>query len=253
MTDISLPNGVVVASGKGGVGKTWFSITLSQALAKRQKKVLLLDADIGLANVDIQLGLMPDKDLTSVLEQTCSIQDAIVTYQTDHYNFDILSGRSGTGNNAKLTPSKIDFLKKSIASVSSNYDYVIIDVGAGLDDIVQGMSSMGRQCLVIVTTEPTSMTDAYAFIKVMGQKTPALDTKVVINMAPTHIEGERTYLTLAKVCESFLKKVPILAGIVSRDTKVSDSIRAQVPVTVKFPTTQAALDVDKIAQSLTAQ
>src|SRR3954467_998779 len=122
---------IAVASGKGGVGKTWFAITLSHALAKRGKKTLLFDGDLGLANVDIQLGLMPKHDLGAVIAGRLPLNQAPIPFEDG--GFDIVAGRSGSGNLANLTVSRLHTLGEDLELLSSVYDHVVLDLGAGVE------------------------------------------------------------------------------------------------------------------------
>ena len=242
------PNILAVASGKGGVGKTWFSITLSQALAKQGKKALLFDGDLGLANVDIQLGLTPDKDLASVVEGGSNLASAVTRYPAG--GFDILAGRSGSGNLATLGSQKLAEIRNDLVSLSTSYDAVIIDLGAGVERPVRQMAGAASFTYIVVTDEPTSLTDAYAFIKLARAATPNADMRVVVNMASTVSEGQKTYETIRKACESFLHYTPPLAGIIRRDQKVRDAIRAQTGLLTRSPICEAASDVEAIAAQL---
>ena len=246
-----LPNAqniFAVASGKGGVGKTWFSITLAQALAKLGRRALLFDADLGLANVDIQLGLMPKRDLVAVLEGGVSLGGAASHF--DDGGFDIIAGRSGSGSLASLPPRQLMEITSEMATLAGRYDRVIFDLSAGIDRNVRQLAVQATTVLVITTDEPTALTDAYAFIKVVNALKPDADMRVVVNMAATALEGERTYGTLLKACQSFLKRSPPLAGVVRRDRLVRDAIRAQVPLLTRSPNAEAAEDVLAIAERL---
>ncbi len=241
-------NLVAVASGKGGVGKTWFSITLCHALARAGQRTLLFDGDLGLANVDIQLGLAPPKDLGGVLAGRHELGAAVFAFEDG--GFDIIAGRSGSGSLANLAPDRLAALTGELAGLAPRYQRVVLDLGAGVERTVRQLAAQAGTCLVITTDEPTSMTDAYAFIKLMLLQRPRADLRVVVNMAASVHEGERTYATLRKVCKSFLKTVPPLAGIVRRDAKVKEAIRHQSPLLVRHPNTAAAADVEALARRL---
>jgi len=245
---VELGNAIAVASGKGGVGKTWLSITLCHALARAGRKVLLFDGDLGLANVDIQLGLAPDRDLGGVLAGRYRLGEAVFAYEEG--GFDIIAGHSGSGSLASLPADRLARLTVELAKLAPAYDRVVLDLGAGVERTVRQLAARSRSCLVISTDEPTSMTDAYAFIKLMLVQKPKADLRVVVNMAASEHEGERTYATLRKACESFLKAVPPLAGIVRRDDKIKQAIRNQAPLLVRYPNTQAATDVEALARRL---
>ncbi|MGE4350788.1 MAG: MinD/ParA family protein [Bdellovibrionales bacterium] len=245
------PNMYAIASGKGGVGKTWFSITLCHTLAKAGKRVLLFDGDLGLANVDIQLGLTPDRDIAHVTEGQMELAEAVTTYAEGP--FDILAGRSGSGNLATMPQQKLTDLRTSLIDMAKNYDFVFVDLGAGIDRAVRQMAGPAAATYVVITDEPTSLTDAYAFIKLSRAANPSADLRVVVNMASSSMEGARTYDTITNASRAFLKYEPKLAGVVRRDSKVRDAIRAQTPLLIRSPSADAALDVEAIAKKLLAE
>jgi flagellar biosynthesis protein FlhG len=241
-------NLIAIASGKGGVGKTLFAISLCHALARAGRKVLLFDGDLGLANVDIQLGLMPKHDLGAVIAGRLSLNQAILPF--DDGGFDIISGRSGSGSLVDLPVGRLQGLGDDLTLMSANYDHIIIDLGAGVEKTVRALTNNVGMILVVTTDEPTSLTDAYAFIKVTHLDQPDADLRVVVNMANSNKEGERTYNTLLKACEGFLKISPQLAGVVRRDDKVRSAIRNQTPLLMRYPNTDAASDIESIANRL---
>ena len=247
----SLTNGqnmIAIASGKGGVGKTWLAITLTHALAQQKLRALLFDGDLGLANLDIQLGLMPKHDLGSVIAGRLTLNQAVLTYEEG--NFDIIAGRSGSGGLANVPVSRLQILGDDLNLLAAAYDKVIIDLGAGVERTVRQLTQSVGTCLVVATDEPTSLTDAYAFIKVTHMERPGADIRIVINMANSTREGERTYNTLLKACEGFLKISPPLIGVIRRDNKVREAIKSQSSILTKFPNTEAATDVERIAERL---
>lgn len=241
-------NLLAVASGKGGVGKTWFSITLANALARMGKRVLLFDGDLGLANVDVQLGLMPRRDLNDVIRGRLSLDKVVQEFEEG--GFDIIAGRSGQASLSALPSQRLAHLRDQILEVADNYDIVIADLGAGVDRTVRMLSAMATRTVLITTDEPTSLTDAYAFIKLGNAAGMSKNVSVVVNMAPSEMEGEKTYKTLLKACENFLRLSPPLAGMVRVDPKVKESIRHQTPILIRSPNTQAAEDVEKIARNI---
>jgi flagellar biosynthesis protein FlhG len=241
-------NIIAIASGKGGVGKTWLSVSLSHALAREGKKVLLFDGDLGLANVDVQLGLMPRRDLNDVIRGRLGLDK--VTQHYEDGNFDIIAGRSGQASLSALPSQRLSFLRDQLLEVAENYDVVIADLGAGVDRTVRMLSASATRTLLITTDEPTSLTDAYAFIKLGNAAGMSKHISVVVNMAPNPIEGEKTYKTLLKACENFLRLKPPLAGMVRHDTRVKESIRHQTPFLTRSPNTDTAGDIEKIAQAV---
>lgn len=238
-------NVIAVASGKGGVGKTWFSITLSHALAKAGKKVLLFDGDLGLANIDVQLGLMPKRDLNDVIRGRLGLDKVIQPYKEG--GFDIVAGRSGQASLSALPSQRLTLLRDQLLEVADQYDIVILDLGAGVDRTVRMLSASAIRTLLVTTDEPTSLTDAYAFIKLGSAAGLSNNVGIVINQATSVTEGEKTYKTLLKACENFLRLSPPMIGMVRHDSKVKDSIRHQTPILIRSPNADAASDVEKIA------
>ncbi len=241
-------NMTAIASGKGGVGKTWFSITLAHALAKGGARTLLFDGDLGLANLDIQLGLTPKHDLGGVIAGRLTLNQAVTAY--DEGNFDIIAGRSGSGGLVNISAGRMKLLSDDLGVLAAEYDKVLIDLGAGLERTVQQLTHRAGSVIVVITDEPTSLTDAYAFIKVTHTENPGLDFKVVANIVNSTREGERTYNTLLKACEGFLKISPALLGVVRRDPKVPEAIRRQTSLLTRYPNAEAASDVESIAKKL---
>jgi len=240
---------LAVASGKGGVGKTWLSITLAQALAAHRKRVLVFDGDLGLANVDIQLGLMPKTDLQTVFSGQVPLKAAVMPYKLG--DFDLIAGRSGSGGLASLPMDRLEALGDRLVRLADEYDHVLIDLGAGIEKTVRQLARPASTILVVTNEEPTSLTDAYAFIKLTARDRPGADIRIVVNTAQSSGAGEHTYGTLAKACENFLKFTPPLAGIIRRDPHVPDSIRHQTPLLSRHPNSIAASDVEAIVARLT--
>ena len=239
---------IAVASGKGGVGKTWFAVTLAHALARRGERVLLFDADLGLANIDIQLGVQPIHDLGGVVEGRVTLEQACLSFVPG--GFDIMAGRSGSGTLAALDAASLGRVLDALGNAASRYDHVLLDLGAGLDRVVRRMACWADLLLVLATEEPTSMTDAYATLKLHAADRPDAAASIVINQAPTAAAGQRTYATLAHACQEFLGKTPPLAGIIRRDAKVVDAIRRQTLLLVRHPTSAAGEDVERVAAAL---
>ena len=249
--DLQAPKGenlIAIASGKGGVGKTWLAATLSHALARSGQKVLLFDGDLGLANVDIQLGLQPEQDLGAVLSGALPLADAALPFAAG--GFEVIAGRSGSGGLANLPAPRLGALAQSLVALAPRYDRVLLDLGAGIDATVRYLAARCGLGLVVTSDEPTALTDAYAFIKLALKQDPKADLRIVVNMAGSQAEGERTYATLHKACASFLKAEPPLAGIIRRDPKVKDAIRSQEPLLTRHPNGPAAEDVEALLQSL---
>jgi flagellar biosynthesis protein FlhG len=214
-------NLVTIASGKGGVGKTWLATTLAHALARAGQRTLLFDGDLGLANVDVQLNLSVDRDIADVVGGRTSLAEAITTY--DEGGFDIVAGKSGSGALASLPERHVEALREALMELAKRYDRVIVDQGAGLDAPLRNLTRGGGKTLIVATDEPTSLTDAYASVG-----------------------------ALENACRTFLRLSPPLLGIVRRDDKVRDAIRRQTPLLVRHPTAAAAADVEALAAAIIA-
>jgi flagellar biosynthesis protein FlhG len=243
---------IAIASGKGGVGKTWFAITLAHALAKLERRVLLFDGDLGLANIDIQLGLAPETDLGAVIGRRCALRDAALKHEA---GFSVIAGRSGSGSLAGLPAASLERLLGELSALE--YSDVLLDLGAGLDAATRRMAAWSDVLLVVATDEPTSLTDAYAVLKLHAAdragspgERPA-DVRIVVNQASGQIAGRRTFATLSRASQHFLGLSPGFAGIVRRDERVRDAIRRQTPLLSRHPGAEAAEDVRAIALGLT--
>ncbi len=241
-------NIIAIASGKGGVGKTWFSITLAHLFARAGRNTLLFDGDIGLANVDVQLGLTPQRDLGAVFSGQCKLTDAIIKQAQP--NLDIIAGRSGSTSLASLGIQKMEPVGEQLLALASSYDFVILDLGAGIEQHVQYLTSLANKVIVVITDEPTSLTDAYAFIKLCVTRDTGPQVQVVVNQAASQKEGEKTFDTINRACTNFLKFSPTCLGVVRKDNKVRDAIRQQTSLVVTAPHTTAATDVATISIKL---
>ncbi len=241
-------NIIAIASGKGGVGKTFIAISLAHAFALKGEKVLLIDGDLGLSNIDIQLGLATTRDLGTVLCHNTPINSAITHDETIHC--DVLAGHSGSQTLAGLDESRLQLLCDDIKILSQHYDKVIIDLGSGILKSTSIIASIANNLLVVTTDTPTALADAYAFIKIMTIGSVVPNIQILVNMANTLTEGEHTYYTLLKACQSFLNLTPSLAGIMHLDSLAREAVRTQTPVLSMEPLPQIAKDILKIQTTL---
>ena len=241
---------VAIASGKGGVGKTWFSVTLAHALAMQAHRVLLVDGDLGLANVDIQLGMMPKLDLGHLLAGSHGA-DAVIM-KVPKSGFDLLPGRSGVGTFSALDEPALNAVVRLLHESSANYDMLLLDCGAGVDRTAQKLVELADTVLLVITEDPTSLTDAYAVLKLLmlAREPAGLDVRVVVNMAGSPAAGLRAYETLANAANGFLRFRPKLAGVIRRDDRVKDAIRRQSLLLARTPQSIAGHDVEHIANLL---
>lgn len=243
---------IAVGSGKGGVGKTFMSITLASAFAQAGKKTLLVDGDLGLANVDVQLGIAPDTDLAAVIAGWVELEDAVTPVDggSGQGGFDVLPGRSGSGALAELTSEEVARLAAGLSALALQYDQVILDLGAGIELNCMRLARAADKVVMIITDEPTSMTDAYAFIKVLKGYAPNVEQLITINQCETRAAGQRTYEAVARACQTFLGFRPHLVGTVMRDDGVREAIRSQRTLISTDPSSQPIQDAIAIAHSL---
>jgi flagellar biosynthesis protein FlhG len=241
---------LAVASGKGGVGKTWLAITLSHALTRAGQRVLLFDGDLGLANVDIQLGLTPTADLGAVVTGRLGLLEAAMPGPG---GFDIVAGNSGSGALSAIAPPALEHLLASLRAAAARYHSVVLDLGAGLDRAVRRMAGFSDLLIVVATEEPTSLTDAYAVLKLHAADTGGrVAAGIVINAASSRAAGERTYQTLSRACQNFLGRTPPCLAVIRRDDHVREAIRRQTLLLDRHPGCLAAQDVESLAATLTA-
>ena len=203
--------------------RSWQDMALHLASPRARKhgrRVLLFDADLGLANVDIQLGLMSKHDLSAVLSGKASLWDAIVLIHPE--GFHILPGRSGSGTLAGLSSATVDRVLALARTAAAEDHITLLDLGAGLEPPVRRMAAGADELLIITTDEPTSLTDAYAVLKLHAQDAPNGPARIVVNQAPSPSAGERTYATIRRAATTFLSLDPPLAGIIRRDGRVPE-------------------------------
>ena len=192
---------IAVTGGKGGVGKTNITLNTAVAMAKRGQRVLVLDADLGLANVDVMLGLRVDKNLSHVLSGECTLDEVLVT---GPHGIKIAPATSGSQSMTELTPTQHAGLIRAFSELKAPIDVLIVDTAAGISDMVLSFSRAAQDILVVVCDEPTSLTDAYALIKILNREHGVFNFKVVANMVRNVREGQELFNKLSKVTGRFL-------------------------------------------------
>lgn len=238
-----------VTSGKGGVGKTNLSVNLAHCLSKLGKRVVLIDADLGLANVDVLLGLTPQNNLFHLFHEGARIED--ILFPTP-YGFSILPASSGMSEMLTLSTGQKLELLEAVGELEDDLDYLIVDTGAGINDNVLYFNLAAQERLVVLTPEPTSLTDAYALIKVLKLTHGVEHFKVCINMAPDAKTAKDMFVRLHQACDHFLSGVSLdLAGIIPRDLAVRKAVIAQTPFCVKEPEGLASKAVQNLARTIT--
>ncbi len=240
---------ITVASGKGGVGKTNFSVNISLALKKLNKKVMILDADVGMANIDVVCGLTPKYNMGDVIYGSKRLDEVILD------NFEgikIVPGVSGVTNLADLNPSQQQFFFEELSRYEDTDDseIVIIDIGAGMSASVMNFMLAGNENIIIVTPEPTSIMDAYALIKTLLNKNPNADLNMVVNMVRNPKEAMEVYNAMKRIIIKFLGSNIHYLGHIVTDKVVSKAVRRQQPFFLAYPDSQAGTCIYQIAHSL---
>lgn len=235
---------VAVTGGKGGVGKTSVSINLSIALAERGRRVVLLDADLGLANVDVLLGLKPKRNLADVLAGACGLQDILLDGPG---GIRIIPASSGTQSMVSLSRLEHAGLIHAFSDIGSVMDVLVIDTAAGIADSVLGFARAAQECLVVVCDEPSSIADAYALMKLLHRDHGMQHFRLLGNMVRSPQEGANLYHKLAQVCERFLDITLLDAGHIPYDDMVRKCIQRQRPVLLGAPQSRAAAAFRELA------
>lgn len=235
---------IAVTSGKGGVGKTNLALALSLALSMQRYRVVLMDADMGLANVDVILGIMPKYNLSDVIRGEKSLSDVI---QEGPEGLKIIPSASGIEELANLDAESLERLIREIALIEQNFDYLVIDTGAGISRQVMAFILAAEEVLLVTTPEPTALTDAYGLIKVFKKHEGKGHIRLVINKVRSQQEGIETAQRLIRAAKYFLNMDIEVAGCIPSDKAVEDAVRRNQSFIVAFPRAPASQNVLKIA------
>ena len=241
---------VAVTSGKGGVGKTFFSANLAAALTRRGLKVLVLDADLGLANLDVVLNLYPKITLHDVFTGKATLEEAILKAPG---GFSVILAGSGMVEYSRLTPEVRDDFLKLMQEVVPRFDVVLLDTGAGISDVVLFAVSLASEVLLVATPEPTSLTDAYATIKVLATQQQRQQVRLVVNQAVRPGDGKNITAQLQQVLNRFITSRSgqnlrlVHMGDIPSDPSVKEAIMRRQLLLVSAPGCPAALAVGQIA------
>ncbi|NQY86566.1 MAG: MinD/ParA family protein [Colwellia sp.] len=237
MQDLNKVKVIAVSGGKGGVGKTNVSLNTAIALGQQGKRVLVLDADLGLANVDVMLGLRVKRNLSHVLSGECGLDDIIITGPS---NIKIIPATSGSQSMVDLTPTEHAGLIRAFSEMKTQFDVLIVDTAAGISDMVLSFTRAAQDVMLVVCDEPTSITDCYALMKLLNRDHGVFKFKVVANMVRSPKEGQQLFTKLTKVTDRFLDVALELVAVVPFDENIRRSVRKQQAIVEAFPESPAA-------------
>lgn len=223
---------IVVTSGKGGVGKTNITVNLALALAKREKRTVLFDADLGMANVDVILGVSPKAHLGDVVAGRKTLDDVLLPI-SEHLH--IVPGGSGIHELADLEQDKLNGFIRQMAALEDRADFILVDTGAGISRGVLNFVLAAHEILVVTTPEPTAITDAYGLIKSIDQHNPLAQVRLIINMAESEQEARAVAQKLIMIVDRFLEVDVSFLTHIEKDPQVSRSVLQQQPFYHAFP------------------
>lgn len=250
-SEVSNARVIAVTSGKGGVGKTSLSVNLAMEMASLGKKVVIFDADFGLANVEVMLGIRPTYNLLDLIHNNKTMPEIITKGPKD---IGFVSGGSGVSELASLDTNSIKLLISEMVKLDKMYDIVIIDTGAGITDSVMEFVMVSPEVLLVVTPEPTSITDAYSLLKVLRRKNefnPLYKTiNVVSNRVTNDSEGDEIFNKMNTVSSKFLNTKLEYLGAIPQDKNASMAIIEQKPVVVAYPNSPASRAINELAKRL---
>jgi flagellar biosynthesis protein FlhG len=228
---------IAVSSGKGGVGKTNVVVNTALAMAKQKRKVLILDADLGLANIDVVMGITPRFNLQHVISGQKSIREVVVD---DERGVQVISGGSGLADLANLNDSQRDTLIGSLAELETMADVLLVDTGAGIGPNVLQFILAAQELIVVTTPEPTAITDAYSLIKVVSRLSSDVSLKLLVNQVRTAQEAEEITNNIVGVAKRFLHLDIGTYGSLPHDSTLVKAVRRQMPVTIAYPNAVAS-------------
>jgi len=238
---------LTVTSGKGGVGKTNVTVNLAIALSELGYRVVVIDADLGLANIDVVLGTMPKYNLADVIKNGKNILEIL---STGPKNVKFISGGSGLEELTRLSSNELEIFVKNIALLDKIADIILIDTGAGISESVIRFVMAANDVILVTTSEPTAITDAYALIKAIGTRDNTKTIKLIINRAESAIEAQTAMQKLNSVSQKFLKMKLQFLGYLNNDALVSKSVKQQKPFLLLFPECSASKNIIEISKKI---
>lgn len=242
---------VAILSGKGGVGKTNIALNLAISLHQDGYKTLLMDCDMGLANLDVLLGITPEGNIQDVILGKAAIEDVLHAIMPN--GLDVLPAASGVPELNDLSQDQRETMMEYLEPAFGKYDFILMDLGAGISETVQSFAVMGALKVIVITPEPTSLTDSYALIKVLNKRFGLDEFLIIVNEVASAREAQRSFDKLAGACRFFLKIEPQLLGHVRQDKKLPEAVCRQQPLMTYAPGSPAAQDIQAIGAKLQAE
>ena len=241
---------IAIASGKGGVGKSTFTVNLAYNLRKLDKEVLIIDSDIGMANLDIMLGVQPNYDMGHLLRGECSLEDAVIEGPA---GIKLLSGITGDDTFIDIQNDAMEKLIELGDQIEKNYDYLLIDLGAGAAKSIVNTILAAEELILLLTTEPTSVMDSYSLIKILSKHQYQKSIKLVINQTEDEKDAQKTAKRIIKTVRNYLDLDLTLIGSIAHDRKISAALRRQKPYAEIFSNRKAARDFENVARKITGE
>ena len=242
---------ITVTSGKGGVGKSSIAVNLAILMRRMGKRVIIFDADFGLANIEVMLGVRPQYNLADLMFRGKTLTE-IITEGPEGIGF--ISGGSGIQELTKMTKEQVMSLTGKLVELDAMADVIIVDTGAGIADNVLEFVTACNEVLLVATTEPTSITDAYALLKALNRRAgfsrERTSIKMISNRVSSEAEGKNLFEKMSIVVDKFLNIQPELLGMIPQDDQMSKAVMLQKPITVAYPNSAAAKALETIAHKL---
>ncbi|SDN29389.1 flagellar biosynthesis protein FlhG [Desulfonauticus submarinus] len=237
-----------IVSGKGGVGKTNITLNLAYILHSLANQVIVIDCDLGLANLDILLGVTPKKNLKDLLSEDIKPEEIILSL--DKTGLDFIPAASGVLDLLEYESDIQFLLAKKLDTILSKYDFILLDLGAGISNGILSFALSTSLRIVIITPEPTSLTDSYALIKILKNHYNQSNFFILVNMVENQQEAKKSFERLNVACQKFLGIELMYLGYVREDKNLSEAVRQQKPLFKLYPTSKACLDLINIAKKL---
>lgn len=240
---------IAVTSGKGGVGKTSLTVNMAIQLSRSGYRVIVIDGDLGLANVEVMMGIVPKYSMYEFINSNLHLSDIIADGPS---GIKFISGGTGIVEMARLEKKKFDKILFTMSALDNYADFILVDTGAGISNSVTSFVLAANEVILITNAEPTSITDAYAILKIISLHNEDCKVRVIANMVDNSKEAEDIFTRINTAAKRFLKKDIINLGYLQRDAAVSKAIKLQIPFAVSFPKSTAAKGIEEIVKRIIA-